>query len=116
MNKLNNDSLRKWFSSFRLSLNNLDIETGRYNDIGRSNRFCKLCNQHVVETEYHFLLCCTKYTDIRNKYLGHQAWPSLNKFNSIIASKNKSLLYKTAKFIKEAFEIRKNALNDLIIL
>ena len=32
------------------------------------------------------------------------------------ASTNKPLLFKTAKFIKEAFEIRKNALNDLIIL
>ena len=116
LDKINKNSLRKLFSSFRLSSHNLEIETGRYNRIDRLNRLCKLCNQRVVETEYHFLLCCTKYTNFLYKYLGHQSWPSLNKFNSIIASKNKPLLFKTAKFIKEAFEIRKNALNDLIIL
>ena len=113
---LNTDTLRKTLTCFRLSAHTLEIETGRYNGIDRSNRFCKLCNQHLVETEYHFLLCCTKYTDIRNKYLGHQSWPTLNKFNNIIASNKKALLYKTTKFLKEAFDIRKNALNDLIIV
>ena len=54
---LNTDILRKTFTCFRLSSHNLEIETGRYNGIDRSNRFCKLCSQHLVETEYHFLLC-----------------------------------------------------------
>ena len=92
------------------------IETGRFNGIDSSNRLCKLCNQHVVETEYHFLLCCTKYTEVRNKYLGHQSWPTLNKFNALLGSDKKSIMYKIAKFLKEAFDIRNNALNDLITL
>ena len=100
----------------RLSSHSLEIETGRYNGTDRMHRLCKLCNQNVVESEYHFLLCCTKYTDIRNKYLGHQSWPSLNKFNALMSSKNSKILYKISKFIAEAFEIRTNALNDLIII
>ena len=50
------------------------------------------------------------YTDIRTKYLGHQAWPTLNKFNALMSTKNCNLLYKISKHITEAFEIRTNAL------
>ena len=116
LDKCKNEKFRKSFSRLRLSSHSLEIETGRYNGIDRMNRLCKLCNQNVVESEYHFLLCCTKYTDIRNKYLGHQSWPSLNKFNALMSTKNSKLLYKISKFIAEAFEIRTNALNDLIII
>ena len=64
------------------------------------------------------MLCSTKCTDIRRpiKYLGRQSWPSLNKFNALMSTKNSQLLYKISKFIAEAFEIRTDALNDLIII
>ena len=116
MDKIENDNLRKLFSSFRLSSHNLEIEAGRFNGIDRANRLCKLCSQRVVENEYHFLLCCTKYSDIRNKFLGHQSWPTLNKFNSLMTSNRKPLLYKISKFLKEAFDIRRDALNDMSIV
>jgi hypothetical protein len=47
--------------------------------------------------------------------LGHQSWPTLNKCNALLGSDKKSIMYKIAKFLKEAFDIRKTALNDLII-
>ena len=58
----------------------------------------------------------TKYGDIRTKYLGHQAWPTINKFNALMSTKNSKLLYNISKFVMESFEIRTNALNNLLTI
>ena len=73
-----------YFSSFRCSSHDLEIERGRYTNIDRSNRMCKLCGE-PIEDEYHFLLVCHIYEQIRNeclpyKYTHH---PNRNKFNVI---------------------------------
>ena len=83
LNKLHNNDLRQLLARFRLSSHNLEIETGRYNRIDRDSRYCKLCNQNRIENEYHFLLCCPKYIEIRRKYLGSYHWPTVNKFNNL---------------------------------
>ena len=64
-------------SRFRLSSHNLEIETGRYNNIARENRICKFCNQNAIETEYHFLLCCSAYDQLRNKLCIRSSWPNI---------------------------------------
>ena len=65
--KIKNDKWLKQFASFQLGNHNLAIETGRYNGISRENKLCEFCNMHVLESEYHFLLVCPKYSDNRNK-------------------------------------------------
>lgn len=111
-NVIKDDKLRQSLTCFRLCSHSLDIETGRYFGIDRENRLCRLCNQHVIESEYHFLLCCNYYSDIRKKYLGTTAWPSLAKFVSIMSSNNKSKLLKLAKYLKDAFSRRNNTLDN----
>jgi len=37
---------------------------GRIIGIDRESGLCKLCNSNV-ETEYHVLLCCPKYSNIK---------------------------------------------------
>ena len=56
-------------SRFRLSSHKLEIERGRYRNIPRPERKCKFCTQDVIENEYHFLLTCPIYADLRKKYL-----------------------------------------------
>ena len=51
-----NDNLRKQMSNLRLCSHSLEIELGRYNNTDRDRRFCKLCNQQTIESEYHFML------------------------------------------------------------
>ena len=46
---------------FRVSSHKLEIETGRYYDVNRENRICKCCTSGMIETEFHFLFCCTMY-------------------------------------------------------
>ena len=69
---LDNIAERKYkisLSKFRLSSHNLEIETGCYFGTNRSERICKHCHMNVVGDEYHFLLTCPAFRDLRIKYL-----------------------------------------------
>ena len=44
------------------------IETGRYNQTSRNDRFCPICNSGIIEDEFHFLFHCPKYSIPREKF------------------------------------------------
>ncbi len=50
---------------FRISSNNLKIETGRYTG-PKTEIYQRICTYHEVEDETHFLCKCTYFTDERN--------------------------------------------------
>jgi hypothetical protein len=56
-------------SRYRLHAHSLNIETGRYYNIDRHARICNMCNNNDIEDEYHFILECSKYVEIRRKYI-----------------------------------------------
>ena len=47
----------------------LAIESGCKYNILQNDRTCKNCNFGFMENEYHFLLICPKFSDIRAKYI-----------------------------------------------
>lgn len=56
------------FSKLRISNHRLEIERGRYKDLPADKRFCKICNDNVsVEDEFHFVMMCNAYCDLRYK-------------------------------------------------
>lgn len=112
---IKNDNLRKQLTCLRLSLHNLEIETGRYRGISRENKMCHLCNQNTVESEYHFMLCCDKFRTVRRKYIGNIAWPSIQRFNSLMSSKSKNVQLNICKYIKECMKMRKEALEAIAV-
>lgn len=88
-------------SKFRLSSHNLAIETGRYDATPRDERVCVYCNMNAIENEYHFLLACPFYNDIRRKYLSpyYCRWPTINKFKSLMQNTNKQAIKKLSQFL-----------------
>ena len=60
-----NPTYRKYLSKFRLSAHSLNIEKGRYNNTNRRDRICTLCNSSDIEDEFHFILKCPIYNDLR---------------------------------------------------
>ena len=68
----------------------------------------------VIESEYHFILSCPKYRNLRQQYIGTIAWPSLHKFNRIMSQTDDITLYKLSKFIKEAMTLRKNYFDSIL--
>ena len=108
---LDNISERKYkiaLSKFRLSSHNLEIETGRYNSKPRSERIYRLCQMNVVEDEFHFLLTCETYTNLRRNYFKpyYCRWPTLNKFDRLMTNTSTTKILNLSKYISFESELR----------
>ena len=95
-------------TKFRLASHDLAIERGRYENIGRNERICRYCNGNFVENEYHFLLVCPFYRELRQRYMKpyYCHWPTLNKFEDLMCKRNKNTVLNLSKFIYFAFKSR----------
>ena len=109
------ERLRVPLSKLRLSSHSLRIETGRYGRarIERNQRQCVLCNSDI-EDEYHFVLKCPTYNDIRAKYIKsvYIRKPSMYKLIKLMSSEKKTELVNLSKFVIEAFDLRKSLINN----
>ena len=54
---------------FRVSAHNLYIERGRHSGKARNNRICKCCSRNGIEDEYHFILVCPCFSEVRQKLI-----------------------------------------------
>ena len=102
-------NIRIYISKLRLSSHTLEIEKGRYkkpNPVPVNERKCKECN--TLEDEFHFLLECKKYQDLRAMYIKRYYWvrPNVPKLITLLTSENVNECRKLGKFIKKAFEIK----------
>lgn len=93
------------------------IEKGRHMGLDRSYRNCPFCikrNAYTLEDEYHFLMVCPEYEDIRYNFFPENMMEnvSLNKFYSFISSKNALVIVSLAKYLYYAFKKRKSLLNE----
>ena len=88
--KITNMNHRQAISQLRLSSHNLPIETGRYKNVERKNRLCKMCN-YKIGSEEHCLMECfhPKLTGIRNTYL-HEIF----RINNNLKQLPRNLLFK----------------------
>ena len=70
----------------RVSSHRLQIEAGRWHKpykIPLENRKCQLCN--ILEDEFHFILECSLYNDLRALYINRYYWvrPNIPKFTEL---------------------------------
>lgn len=95
-------------SRFRTSSHNLYIETGRYDNTPRHERICKSCNMKQIEDEYHFLLVCPNYRELRVKYFKPYFchWPTINKFDALLSATSRKTICNLSKFIYFANKLR----------
>ena len=98
------NKFRYALSRSRLSSHNLAIETGRYYNIPKEDRICIFCNMFKKESEYHFLLVCPFYTELRRKYFTPYYYrrPCLTKFKSWMQSNSEGAINRPSKFIYHA--------------
>ena len=104
----NNNNNRIMMTRFRCSAHTLLIEEGRYRNIERENRICTKCNMNCVENEYHFLLICPFYRDLRISHLPkyYTRWPCLAKFATLLSTTNVNVINKIATYLYKAFKRR----------
>ena len=55
---------RSALAKFRCGVAPIRLETGRYENLPVDQRLCPFC-VHTVEDEFHVVLCCPKYEDLR---------------------------------------------------
>jgi len=74
--------------------------------VEREQRKSKFCNTNSIENEYHFLLVCLIYIELRRTYFRAYfcRWPTLNKIDQIMSSKNKIQVNMLTKFIYDALK------------
>ena len=88
----------------------LTILMGRYPQRTAANhRYCKQCNTHEIDDELHFLLVCSKFQNLRLKYIPNyfRRRPSMAKFVELFdnTSIDPSLCKKIGLYIHKAFLI-----------
>ena len=59
-----------------------------------------------IEDEYHFILICFKYTDLRKKFIEKYYWgnPSVYKLVQLLSANSAIDICNLGKYIKKAFE------------
>jgi hypothetical protein len=73
---------------------------------------CPFCPDKP-ESEYHFLLVCPKYNDLRNEFIPAKYYrsPSLFKMSLLLACEREKTVMQLSYFIYKAFDLRKHCLN-----
>ena len=101
------NKFRRSMASFRCSSHHLAIETGRHSGIARELRFCLFC-KNIVEDEYHFVIKCPLYKDLREVYIPPKYYtiPSLHKFYLLIAAENEIIVKKLSMYLFYADKVR----------
>ena len=99
---------------FRTRNNRLFVETGSWGSqtVPYEERHCAHCNSRDIEDEYHFLLICTLYSELRNRYIPkyYRCRPSVYKFVQLMQTEYSPLLCKIGAFVFHAFKIRNQIL------
>jgi hypothetical protein len=102
---------RAGLAKLRCSSHDLNIEKGRHTGVLVADRVCKLClnkySRHVLEDEYHFLMCCPQYNDLRDTYF--PAWAkheSYENFLALLGTEDDVLIKDVASYVYQANKLR----------
>ena len=99
---------QKYIAKYRLSAHNLNIERGRYQNINRPDRKCDKCSLNDLEDEFHFILKCPYYDDLRKTYIKPYYYkkPSVFKLIRLLSVQNVKELNKLCQFLMKASKRR----------
>jgi hypothetical protein len=108
LNKVINIKHKRALTKLRLSSTGLSIETGWHgsNRIDRNRRTCQLCNSVDIEDDYHFVLICPCYKDLRIMYipLYYSKNPSMFKLVQLMQHISMKILNNLSAYVYEAFK------------
>ncbi len=100
--------LRQVLTKIRLSSHKLFVERGRWlkPKIDYEQRLCTVCDDRDIEDEYHILMKCEHYADLRIKFVKKYFYirPSMHKFQKLMTTTNRRELFRLMTFIKFVFK------------
>lgn len=100
--------LCKKYCNFRTGNAKLPIETGRWFNIPRENRICKLCACNEIGDEFHYLFKCTDVYISNSRVICLPKYfitnPNVVKFETLFNVTNKNQLTNICKLLVTIFE------------
>ena len=114
LSSLINKKQRNMLIRLRAGLLRLNINEGRWMGIHLGLRTCAICNKGI-EDEYHFILVCDLYKDVRKSYLPticHHN-PNMYKFSKLLNSKSEMIITNLCKYVCKSYVVRNNHLKLL---
>ena len=110
---------RKNMTRLRISAHNLPIEAGRHKrpkKIPVTERFCELCTEREIGDEYHLMMTCRKFDNLRNNlfqeitgvFPAFEQMEYMNKFIFIMQCNDADLAQSLSKYLGNVTCIRGN--------
>ena len=83
------------------------IEEGRQKSIPRELRICKSCDLGCVEDEYHFVIICPAYNNLRKKFIPNKflKFTSISICRKLMASRDPETNKGLALYIKSSHDV-----------
>ena len=111
-----NVSHRISLTKLRISAHPLRIERGRYERVNNRivpevDRICKYCPSGEIENEYHFVMTCSLYKELRSDLIAKLSLTHLsndNLFLVLMSSKSKTIAQEFSKYVDNCFKLRLN--------
>ena len=102
-------NLRVNYTKLRLSSHKFLVESARWRKvkIPYAQRTCTLCSSGDIEDEYHIVLICENFRDVRLKYIKpyYHNRPSMFKFVELMNTTNKRDRFRLMLFLKIVFNL-----------
>ena len=110
--KMKNRKYRNAIAKIRLSSHQLAIEKGRHANIERNERKCFQCTDEI-EDEFHFILSCPVYEDLRKTYIHKYFYtrPSMYKLTNLLCTTKSKEMNRLAIYLIKAQRVRTEILN-----
>ena len=118
---MSNEDHRKSLTRLRISAHRLAIERGRYTVpfTPADKRLCKLCNNDEVEDEFHFLMSCSHYKQLRTS-LNENILNECKNFGQLEKDEQFAFMLiagdriacHVAKYTENAFRLRKSGVTS----
>ena len=109
LHKINMMKFCQSLSKLRVSSHRLAVETGRWNkpvQIPFNERKCRICS--VLDDEFHFVLECKQFEELRKKYIPRYYWirPNMSKFVDLMKNTAENTIRNVSMFVYHAFQIK----------
>ena len=112
VHKIMNSRYRSVLARFRCGILPLEIEIRRFQPLENMHReICKICKQHVLEDELHFLFNCDKYNLPRTVFLRYinenvRGFSEKTVEEKLQIIMQDEFVLETAKYLYDIFKIR----------
>ena len=102
-----NRHLKCTLTKFRFGISSINVHYFRYRHHNQNELMCPYCKT-LEENEFHFLMCCPLYDNLRQQYLKEKYYrhPNINKLRILLCSRNEKIIGDVCRFIYAALKIR----------